>query len=241
MKPEAQWYLVEALGNARAHLGVRDDYESRQLELRYFAGVLAGFRYLEVVTQEEEETWGRKMLVALGYEPPEPAPPGVARAIYTGDPKKLPPEAPAPESTPRFVRSVPGPDQEFDVHGGRLRVIAAEIYDTGVVIRWRAAPEPDVSLVFPAETAALEVDVEGLEEWAAQELRRKAEQRFRMMRLYTFALSDDVSTEYFLHGGGRGGGSNGITGDAMFRPAPPSGASRLEFTWLTAKVQIPLL
>src|SRR5665213_3221078 len=98
-----------------------------------------------------------------------------------------------------------------------VRVIAAEIYDTGIVIRWRVAPEPDVSSVFPVETAALEVDVEGLEEWAAHELRQKAERSFRWMRLYNFDLSDDVGTDYFLHGGGRGGGSNGITGDAMFR------------------------
>src|ERR1035441_6508941 len=119
MKPEAQWYLVEALGNARAHLGIRDDYESRQLELRYFAGVLAGFRYLDVVTQEEEQVWYRKMLIALGYDPPEPAPPGVARAIYTGDPKKRE-TTPEPESTPQFVRSIPGPDEELEVHGGKL-------------------------------------------------------------------------------------------------------------------------
>ena len=239
MKPEAQWYLVEALGNARARLGIRDDYESKQLGLSHFAGVLAGFRYLDVVTQEEERSWYRKMLVALGYELPDPAPPGFARAIYTGDPEKRP-LSPAPETTPQFVRSVPGPDQEFEVHEGRLRVIAAEIYDTGVVIRWRVAPEPAISSVFPAEAAAFDADVEGLEEWAAQDLRQKAERSFRMMRLYTFVLTDDVGTEYFPHGGGRGGGSNGMAGDAMFRPAPRSAASHLDFSWLTAKVQISL-
>ena len=240
MKPEAQWYLVEALGNARARLGIRDDYESKQLGLSHFAGVLAGFRYLEVVTQEEEATWNRKMLIALGYEPPEPATPGTVQFIYTGDPKKRPPTPPAPEATPQFVRSVLGPDQEFEVHGGRLRVIAAEIYDTGVVIRWRVAPEPDISSVFPVEAAAFDADVEGLEDWATQELRRKAEQRLRMMRLYTFVLSDDIGTGYVMKRGGHGGGSNGMTGDASFQPAPPSAASELEFTWLTAKVQISL-
>ncbi len=67
VEAETQWYLVEALANARAEVGVRDDYEAKQRTLSHFAGVLAGFRYLSAVTQEEEQTWHRKMLVALGY------------------------------------------------------------------------------------------------------------------------------------------------------------------------------
>jgi hypothetical protein len=77
---EAQWYLVEALSSARSHLGIRDHYEAKQNQISHFAGVLAGFRYLGAITQEEEQAWYRKMLVALGDEAPDPAPPGVSRA-----------------------------------------------------------------------------------------------------------------------------------------------------------------
>jgi len=91
--------LVEALSRASGHLGLRDDYEFKQRELSHFAGVLAAFRYIGDVTQEEEHDWYRKMLVALGYDTPDPAPPGVAQAIYVGDPKKRPPPSP-PETQP---------------------------------------------------------------------------------------------------------------------------------------------
>ncbi len=240
MEPEAQWYLVEALANARADAGVRDDYETKQKRLSHFAGILAGFRYLDAVTQEEQQTWYRKMLVALGYELPDPAPPGVAQAIYVGDPKKRPSEPRVPESTPRFVRSVAGPDQEFEVYGGKLRIVAVEIYDTAVAIRWRCAPEPDISLAFPAEAAALEQDMEGVEDWAAAELRRKAGLGMRMRRLYRFGLADDVGTPYFQRGQRSGGGGGVMTGEAEFQPGPPSNTSGLVLSWLTLEVPIPL-
>jgi hypothetical protein len=66
---------------------------------------------------------------------------------------------------PRFVRSVPGPDAEYELRGGRLRIMAVEVYDTMVSIRWRSAPEPDVSAMFPDEAAQLAHDVEGTEAW----------------------------------------------------------------------------
>jgi len=239
VKPEAQWYLVEALSDARGLRGVRDDYETKQNQLSHFAGVLAAFRYVGDLTQDEEHTWYRKMLVALGYEPPDPAPPGVSQAIYVGDPEKRP-APPPPEHAPVFVRSHPGPDQEFEVHGGKLRVISIEVYDTAVVVRWRASPEPDLSSAFPGETADLERDLAGLEDWAADELRRKGEQTFRSMRLYRFNLADDVGTEYFPRGGGNGGRRGVISGEVEFRPAPPPTASTLVLSWLDLQVQLPL-
>ena len=173
MKPEAQWYLVEALASARGQLGIRDDYEAKRTQLSHFAGVLAGFRYLGAVTQEEEQDWYRRMLVVLGYELPDPAPPGVGQSIYVGDPAKRPPR-PEPRSVPVFIRSQPGPEEEFEIYGGKLRVIAVEFYDSAVAIRWRVAPPPDIASAFPNEAAALEQDLIGLEEWAAEDLRKKA-------------------------------------------------------------------
>ena len=72
MKAEAQWYLVEQLSMARGLLGIRDDYEAKQNAMAHFAGVLAAFRYVEDLTQDEEHAWYRRMLVAMGYEPLEP-------------------------------------------------------------------------------------------------------------------------------------------------------------------------
>ena len=238
MKPEAQWYLVEALATARGQIEMSESYESKQGQLSHFAGILAGFRYLEVLTQEEEEDWYHRMLVACGYELPDPSPPGVSRSIYVGDPAKRAPP-PLPRTTPVFVRSQPGPEEEFHVYGCGLRVIAVEFYDSAVVVRWHVSPQPDIASVFPGETAALERDVTGLEEWAAEELRQKGYAKLAMMRLYRFGLRDDLGTSYVQLGLRHGSGPNGMTGEAEF-PAPPPDASVLLFSWLGLEVPIPI-
>jgi hypothetical protein len=240
VKPETQWYLVEALSNARGRVGRRDDYEAKQNQLSHFAGVLAAFRYVGDVTQDEEHIWYRKMLVALGYEPPDPAPPGTAQAIYVGDPAERPVPPPQPESAPAFVRSQPGPDAEFEVHGAKIRVIAVEFYDSAVVVRWRVSPEPEITAAFPHEAAALEQDLVGLEDWAAEDLRRKGQQKLSMMWLYKFALTDDLGTPYFQMGSGHSGRPHEMTGESRFQPAPPSGVSLLTFSWLGLEIPIPI-
>jgi hypothetical protein len=129
--------------------------------------------------------------LSLGYEVPVSARPGISRAIYVGDPAKRP-ARPEPRSTPSFLRSQPGPDREYENYGAKLRVIAAEFYDTALAIRWRVSPPPDVASAFPDEAAALERDVIGLEEWAAEDLRKKGLQTLAMTRLYEFELRDDL-------------------------------------------------
>ena len=241
VKPEAQWYLVEQLSMARGHLGIRDDYEAKQNALVHFAGVLAAFRYVRDVTQDEENEWNRKMLVALGYELPDPPPPGTAQAIYVGDPAKRPVLPVFPPRAPAFLRSLPGPDKEFEIHGGRLRVIAVEFYNSVVAVRWRVSPEPDIALAFPQEAAALEQDLVGLEDWAADDLRTKGRQRLSMMRLYrSFDLTDDLGTTYMPKGSSSGGGNHEMTGEARFQPGVPSTASTLTLSWLGLEVPIPL-
>lgn len=42
----------------------------------------------------------------------------------------------------------------------------------------------------------LEADLVGVDAWAAEELRRKAERRLERMALYRFGLSDDLGTTY---------------------------------------------
>jgi hypothetical protein len=241
VKPEAQWYLVEQLSLARGLLGIRDDYEAKQNALAHFAGVLAAFRYVGDVTQDEEHAWYRRMLVALGYELPDTPSPGTAQAIYVGDPAKRPVHPPQPDLAPVFVRSLPGPDDEFEIYGGRLRIIAIEIYDTVVAVRWRVAPEPDIALAFPQESAALEQDLEGLEDWAVDDLRAKGRQRLRTMRLYRrFVLTDDVGTAYMTKGSSSGGGNHEMTGEARFQPGVPPTASVLTLSWLGLEVPIPI-
>jgi hypothetical protein len=240
VKPETQWYLVEALSHARAGLGVRDDYEAKQTGLSSFRGALAAFRYMGEITQDEENAWFRKMLVALGYELPDPAPPGVAQAIYVGDPAKRPAPLPTPPSAPIFIRSQPGPDEEFEFHGGRLRVIAVEFYDSSVLVRWRFSPEPEITSVFLEEAATLEEDLEGLEDWAKKELRRKDQQNLKRMRLYKFGLTDDIGTAYISTTSGRHGGPGEMSGETRFQPVPPAAASLLTFSWLGLEVPIPV-
>jgi hypothetical protein len=241
VEPEAQWYLVEALANARGHLAIRDDFETKQTQLNHFAGVLAGFRYLGALTQDEEQDWYRRMLVALGYEPPEAAAPGISRAIYVRDPAKrpLPPE---PRPPPLFERSQPGPDEDFEVYGGRFRVISVEFYDSAVVFRWRASPEPDVAAALPAEVAALERDLVGLEDWAAKDLRWKgyASLRMPLYQFGQFGLTDDVGTSYLQMGLRHGSGSYGTTGEVEFKP-PSSEASLLTLSWLGLEMLVPIV
>lgn len=241
VKAEAQWYLVEQLSMARGFLGIRDDYEAKQNAMAHFAGVLAAFRYVEDLTQEEEHAWYRRMLVAMGYEPPEPPPAGTAQAIYLGDPAKRSVLNTQPDVAPMFIRSQSGPDDEFEIYGGRLRVIAIEIYDSVVAVRWRVAPEPDITLAFPQESAELEQDLEGLEDWAVEGLRGKGRQRLRTMRLYrNFGLTDDVGTPDTSKGSSSGGSNHEMTGEARFQPGVPSTASRLSLSWLGLEVPVSL-
>jgi hypothetical protein len=235
VRQEVQWYLTEALANARARIDISDAGQT----LANYSGALGAFRYLNELTQDEERDWRGRMRLALEFTPPAPAAPGTSQAVYVGDPnlRSVPDSAPG---LARFVRYVSGPNGEFERHGGRLRVIAAEIYDTKVAVRWRFAPEPDISSAFPAETAQLAHDLEGTEGWAADELRKKAQKGLHSLRLYRFGLSDDIGTDYRPWGGSSGGGGGETTGEAMFLPAPPPAASALIFTWMDLSVEIPL-
>ena len=241
VKPEAQWYLVEQLSMARASLGVRNDYEAKRGLHSHFAGVLAAFRYVGDITQDEENEWNRKMLVALGYELPDPPPPGTSQAVYLGDPGKRPAHPLQPSDPPVFIRAQSGPDREFEIHGGRLRVITVEFYDSVVVVRWRVSPDPDLALAFPEETLALEQDLVGLEDWASEELRSKGRRSLIMMRLFRgFSLTDDLGTSYMPKGQSHGGQPGERSGQSRFLPAVPSSASVLTFTWLGLDVPIPV-
>jgi hypothetical protein len=239
-----KWYLIEAVANARANPYARRDYEAKQALLSNFGGVLAGFRYLQAITDDELSTWNRRMLLALGYDVPDPAPAGVSRATYVGDPanRRDPPE---PYEAPKhLVRTISG-SRQVDLYGGRLQIEAVEIYDVAVVIHWKVEPDLDIWRAFPVEAAELEIDLEEVaDDWAADELRQKAGRRMRTL-LGTSELTDDAGTRYVLSGGSHRSHSGTTTGtksegQADFRPAPPTDARKLKWTWLNTTMSIPL-
>jgi hypothetical protein len=240
VREEVQWYLAERLANARAMMGLDDALDRRHLTVAGFGSALDALRYVGELTEEEQKDWFDRMLVAVGITPPEPAPSGTARAIFVGNPKDLERRAATQRIVPIFERSIPGPDAEFDFHGGKLRVIATDIYDTAVDVRWRVAPEPDIDAVFPSEIAQMARDTEGTQDWAAEHLQNKGRTGLRMTRLYRFELSDDVGSPYMHSGGGHRGRPGEMTGEARFSPAPPTTASILTLTWHRLQVRVPL-
>jgi hypothetical protein len=253
VQAQAQWLLVERLALARAQRDQLSDASKRQ-QLTHFRGVLEGFRYTGAMTPHEESAWSDKMLLALGMKPPDPALPGILQADDVGDTS-------APHVTargrlistnktgPRFIRSAPGPNEEFEYRGSALQVVGVEQYDAVVAAKWVINPEPNILEVFPEESAALEQDLQDLDDAPADILRMTAERLLRTRRLYIFALADDLGTNYELTEEQHGSSfvSNGITrqfigvrGSALFHPSVPSNARSLNFKWFDLTLEVPL-
>jgi len=240
MKPQVHHYLVEQLANTRADLRHEGNCEFRKHVRSSFSGTLAGFRYLNEITQDEQQLWSARMLVALGHLAPDPGAPGEATAVSVSDPAGQLPQPEESQTPPRIVRSVPGPDREFDVHGGKFWISSIEMFDSRLNIRWSSAPVPDTWSAFPEEGAALERDMDGLDEGAKVQLRKHAERRMYRLLLYGMSLADDVGTSYSQCESHAGGTYDEWKGDAGFRPAPPPNASVLTLTWLGTGVSLPL-
>jgi hypothetical protein len=225
-----------------------------EVVLASFSGGLAALRYVGELTADEERDWKEGMRVAL--EIPAQTPP----------PRQ---EGPLPNRTwtsryprPNFTRWIPGPDTEYALYGGLLRIEGVEVYDVLVKVGWRAAPAPDVASVFvyhsmprmrkrgaleadaaaasrdPAVKHAQEIERNG--GWPTEETRKQIEGHLALMLNSHLVLADDVGTEYQGLGGGTSTGSTQITGTSDFRPAPPSSASLLTVTWLDLKIDVPI-
>ena len=145
--------------------------------------------------------------------------------------------------------SRPGPHEEFEYRGSALRVVGVEQFDALVVVKWVINPEPNVSDVFPEESAALEQDLQDLDDGPADILRKTAERLLRIRRLYVFALADDLGTCYELTEEQHGASyvSNGITrqfigimGSVTFHPSVPLNPRSLNFKWFDLTLEVPL-
>lgn len=112
MNQETRWYLIETIMDARSR--AVSDFTRRHM-LSHFAGVLAGFRYQGLINQTEEESWGHKMTVALGWSLPDPPEAGRAQAVrLEGD--DLPPVSEVDLTIQAVLRSLPGSRDVVDGH-----------------------------------------------------------------------------------------------------------------------------
>jgi len=244
VEESTKWYLIEAVSNARISRLHRPDVESRRATFHWFSGALSGLIYVNAIDRDEQVVWTDKMLVALGFTPPERREADGNSfsypIIYLGDGD--PPEPPSSLGQPSvLLRQIPGPDRDFEFHGGLFRLAELEISTEKIVVRWRTIKPPIISEVFPEQMAALESDLEGLEDWAAVELRRKAERHLERLALYRFNLSDDLGTDYEAEGFRRGNRSGLIEGAQTFKPAPPRTAWTLTLGWHDLDIEISLL
>jgi hypothetical protein len=233
---ETRWYLIETVMNARSR-AVSDSFTRRHM-LSHFAGVLAGFRYQAVMTQVEEEAWFRKMISALGWTPPEPPPAGMAQFVrLEGDDLPSVPELDLTE--PAVLRSLPESlDVVSNYHGSSFSVTGVDICDTATIVKWRVSPEPDIPSLFPEDFDALEAELEGVDDWAADELRKKSRDAFIRGRVYVFQLADDIGTQYQSTRRMGHYGSDVAIGAATFKPTVPYTASELLLTWHEIRVSI---
>ncbi len=238
MRQEVQWYLAEQLVRARARSGLADASDRRYITVASFGSVLDVLRHIGELTEEEQADWSNRMLAAVEIAQSESAGPGLARAIFVGHPKDVERLAGTQGAVPAFVRTIPGPDAEFEFHGGKLRVLAIDIYDSAVDVRWRAAPEPIVDAALPSEMAQVVGDTKGMQDQAAKHLQDMGRSELRRMRLYQFELSDNVGTQYDRSTGGSGGRPGERTGNMRFSPAPPAEASVLTLNWLDLQVTL---
>jgi hypothetical protein len=194
MIPDAQRYLVdrlEALRGQRSEYGA--GHEHVRSTLSHAAGAIEALRAAKVITDYEFTDWMRRIGEAAGLIlPPLDAPRGLYPARFAEDPPKagappVAPPAPTPppvewDSYARFIRLLPGPDNELVIAGGRFRVLGLELYDKRMRFHWRIAPPHDVKDLYAEDWAAAERDTEGLPDAEREQLRirRRGHQQGRI-------------------------------------------------------------
>jgi hypothetical protein len=244
MEQSTKWYLIEAVSSARISRLHRPELESRRTVYHSFSGALSGLRYVNAISWEEHAICTDKMLIALGFTPPERRKTDdhshFIPLIYLGDGD--PSRDPSPLGQPSvLLRSIPGPSTEFEFHNGVFRLTSIEIFSDRVIAKWRMNDPPSVSEVFPEPLAALESDLEGLEDWAADELRRKAERHLGRLNFFHFSLSDDLGTQYESVQCRQDNRFAVMDGLQTFQPGPPHTAWSLTLSWQDRSIEFSLL
>ena len=143
MDLEVQRYLVECIESLRF---LRSQYgaghENVRESLASAGGVLSAFRVSKAVSDAEFDDWIWRAGEAAGLIlPPRDAPrTGMHAAAFAEDPPKpgqppvTRPPTPAPvqwDSYARFIRMLPGPDNELVIAGGHFRVLGLEFTTRG--------------------------------------------------------------------------------------------------------------
>ena len=233
MTPEAQRLLADLLGTLRTlhRQGSDDDLRSR---LAHAGGALEALRAVGTLSDGESAEWMARMFEAagIGGSPPSspvahPARPGemsaevVVSGVVIGN-------ASTPAQSSRFWRLVPGPDREEPLAGGRLRIVALELFYDHVAVHWRLAPPPDPETLFSTELTALGRETECLPEWERTECRRSRGRRLLLRIAERFLVADDAGTTYRSAGGSSGGGEDELIGRQRFAPAVPEAATELD-------------
>ncbi len=237
MTPEAQRYLIgrlEILRDQRREFGA--GHEHVRSTVAHVGGALEAFRVSTALTDAEFMDWGRRTGEAAGLIlPPPDAPPGLYAGSFTEDPPKpgVPP-SPPPVATPppvewdlyaRFVRMLPGPDEELVIAGGLFRVIGLVLYDKRMRFHWRIAPPHDVDQRYADDARAHGRDTEGLPEAEREPCRRRWRGHHRGRIWHELSVTDDVGTSYQHVGGGSGEFEDDILCNQVVTSAPPPEAT----------------
>lgn len=217
MTPEVDRLLHAHLEMLRQLVQSRSGVEDGLL---YAGGALAALQAVGAVTEVEAREWSDRVNDEMGLSPgwAHPAMRSLPLdGVFSGQRSFLyaagtpPPESFAQPAIPRFVRLIPGPDQEIAIRGGRLRFIGVEVYDVGVGLQWRVEYDGTVR---------------GM--GGATEL------------MGTLRLTDDTGVEYTLanyHGSRSGTSSMGSFGGW---PGIPAGATELYAELEGMTVRIPI-
>jgi hypothetical protein len=247
VNPEVQQFLARRFEAARLRPPGLDITEYARSMLAHFGGALEAFRVVGAVTDDEFTEWMNRMRVALDMEPvtargsttqtDSVSTSVVAQRLPGAGPPQSPPP---PRSPPRFLRLVGGPKVEIDYHGGRLRVIGAELYDSQVCVLWRAAPEPDPARFSGAEIESTARNTEGLPTAERASMRRMAGRRALHDVLQGMTLVDSAGTSYGCTGGSSGGGYGETNGRTCFSPGVPADVARLTVRWVGVTFDLDL-
>jgi hypothetical protein len=159
--------------------------------LAHFGTGLRALRAVGAVTQQEFGEWMGRARDASGWDPATVLRQRASTVTYRGITSLHQEDPPFPQ----FLRLVAAPNEEHELHGGRIRIIGVELFDSEMALHWRMAPPPDLDLAFPEVAAAEDQEMAGLPEEERAAFRRSRVNRSWHV-LGSFEVMDDVGNRY---------------------------------------------